>query len=120
MSPNAPLSIGEMNALRRVGSGLAKFLPSAHRMRLASLGLIAVISSGRLVLTQGGKEQLAEREVTRPCRAIAMTSPEKPVLKHRWSILILTVVGAMAIIATISEQSSKDRLQASALAASER
>jgi hypothetical protein len=32
-------------------------------MRLASLGLIAVTSGGRLVLTQGGKEQLAEREV---------------------------------------------------------
>ena len=59
-----PLSLGEINALRRVGSGLAKFLPSAHRMRLASLGLITVTGSGRLVLTQGGKEQLAEREVS--------------------------------------------------------
>ena len=64
MSPDAPLSIGEINALRRVGSGLAKFLPSAHRMRLGSLGLITVTSSGRLVLTQGGKQQLAEQEVT--------------------------------------------------------
>jgi hypothetical protein len=63
MSPDAPLSIGEINALRRVGSGLAKFLPSAHRMRLASLGLITVTGGGRLVLTQDGKEQLAEREV---------------------------------------------------------
>jgi hypothetical protein len=62
MSPDAPLSIGEINALRRVGSGLAKFLPSAHRKRLTSLGLISVTSGGRLVLTQGGKEQLAERE----------------------------------------------------------
>jgi hypothetical protein len=62
MSPDAPLSIGEINALRRVGSGLAKFLPSAHRMRLASLGLITVTGGGRLVLTQDGKEQLAERE----------------------------------------------------------
>ena len=59
-----PLSLGEINALRRVGSGLAKFLPSAHRMRLASLGLITFTGSGRLVLTQGGKEQLAEQEVT--------------------------------------------------------
>ena len=58
-----PLSLGEINALRRVGSGLAKFLPSAHRMRLASLGLITVTGGGRLVLTQGGKERLAEREV---------------------------------------------------------
>jgi hypothetical protein len=63
MSLHAPLNVGEINALRRVGSGLAKFLPSAHRMRLASLGLITVTSGGRLVLTQGGKEQLAEREV---------------------------------------------------------
>ena len=63
MSPDAPLSVGEINALRRVGSGLAKFLPSAHRMRLVSLGLITVTGGGRLVLTQDGKEQLAEREV---------------------------------------------------------
>jgi hypothetical protein len=63
MSPHPPLSVGEINALRRVGSGLAKFLPSVHRMRLASLGLITVIADGRLVLTQGGKDQLAEREV---------------------------------------------------------
>jgi hypothetical protein len=63
MSAHAPLSVGEINALRRVGSGLAKFLPSAHRMRLASLGLITVTGGGRLVLTQGGKQQLAEREV---------------------------------------------------------
>ena len=62
MSSDAPLSVGEINALRRVGSGLAKFLPSAHRMRLASLGLITVTGGGRLVLTQDGKEQLAERE----------------------------------------------------------
>ena len=48
-----------------------------------------------------------------------MTLPEKPP-KNRWSVLILMIVGAMAIIATISEQTSKDRLQASALAASDR
>lgn len=63
MSVDTSLSAGEINALRRVGSGLAKFLPSAHRMRLASLGLITVTGGGRLVLTQGGKEQLARREV---------------------------------------------------------
>ena len=63
MSARAPLSIGEINALRRVGSGLANFLPSAHRMRLASLGLITVTGRGRLVLTQGGKEELAGWEV---------------------------------------------------------
>jgi hypothetical protein len=32
-----------------------------------------------------------------------MTSPEKPP-KNRWSVLILIIIGAMAIIATISEQ----------------
>ena len=63
MSPDAPLSVGEINALRRVGSGLAKFLPSSHRMRLAALGLITVSGRGRLVLTQGGKDQIAKREV---------------------------------------------------------
>ena len=63
MSPDPPLSVGEINALRRVGSGLAKFLPSAHRIRLASLGLITVTGGGRLVLTQDGKEQLAGWEV---------------------------------------------------------
>jgi hypothetical protein len=61
------LSPGEVNSLRRVRSGLAKFLPSAHRMRLISLGLITVTGGGRLVLTQGGKEQLAEREVPAHC-----------------------------------------------------
>jgi hypothetical protein len=63
VSLGAPLSAGEINSLRRVRSGLANFLPSAHRVRLSTLGLIAVNGGGRLVLTQGGKEQLAEREV---------------------------------------------------------
>jgi len=63
MSLDALLSAGGINALRRAQSGLANFLPSDHRMRLASLGLITVNGSGRLVVTQGGKEQLAEREV---------------------------------------------------------
>ena len=64
MSLDTPLSEGEMNALRRVSSGLAKFLPSTYRMRLASLGLITLTGSGRLVLTQGGKQQLAKLEGT--------------------------------------------------------
>ena len=67
MSLDTPLSTGEINSLRRVGSGLAKFLPNADRMRLTSLGLITVPAGGRLVLTQGGKEQLAEREVRAKC-----------------------------------------------------
>jgi hypothetical protein len=61
-STHAPLSAGEINALHRVGSGLAKFLPSDHRIRLVFLGLITVTCGGRLVLPQGGKEQLAELE----------------------------------------------------------
>jgi hypothetical protein len=48
-----------------------------------------------------------------------MTLTEKPP-KNRWSVLILMIVGAMAIIATISEQSSKARQQGSAFAASDR
>jgi hypothetical protein len=47
-----------------------------------------------------------------------MTLPEKPP-KNRWSVVILMIVGAMAIIATISEQSSKTHPQ-EALAASDR
>ena len=56
----AALSTAEVNSLRRVASGLAKFLPRAHREGLASLGLIAVNGGGRLVLTQEGKQRLAE------------------------------------------------------------
>jgi len=48
-----------------------------------------------------------------------MTLPEKPP-KNRWSVLILMIVGAIAIIASISEQASKARLQGSALAVSDR
>jgi hypothetical protein len=44
---------------------------------------------------------------------------EKPP-KKRWSVFILMIVGALAIIATISEQTSKTRSQGDALAASER
>jgi hypothetical protein len=48
-----------------------------------------------------------------------MTLPEKPP-KNRWLVLILMIVGAMAIIATISEQTAKTRQQVGALAASDR
>jgi hypothetical protein len=60
MSSDIVLSAAEVNALHRVRSGLANFLPSAHRLRLASLGLITVNGGGRLKLTQSGKERLAE------------------------------------------------------------
>jgi hypothetical protein len=45
-----------------------------------------------------------------------MTLPEKPP-KNRWFLMI---VGAMAIIATNSEQTSEARSQVGALAASDR
>jgi hypothetical protein len=48
-----------------------------------------------------------------------MTPPEKTP-KNRWSVLLLTIVGALAIIAAISEQTSKTRPQLGALAASDR
>ena len=48
-----------------------------------------------------------------------MTLPKKA-RKTRWSVLILMIVGATAIIATISEQTSKTCLQVGALAASDR
>jgi hypothetical protein len=60
MTREVVLSTAEVNALHRVRSGLANFLPSAHRLRLASLGLITVNGGGRLKLTQSGKERLAE------------------------------------------------------------
>jgi hypothetical protein len=48
-----------------------------------------------------------------------MTLPEKPP-KNRWSVLILMIVGAVALIAAISEQTSRARPQGSALAVSDR
>jgi hypothetical protein len=48
-----------------------------------------------------------------------MTPPEKTP-KNRWSVLLIMIVGALAIIATISEQTSKTRPQLGALAASDR
>lgn len=60
MTQDAALSPAEVNALRRVGHGLANFLPRAHRDRLVSLRLVTVNGGGRLVLTQVGKERLAE------------------------------------------------------------
>lgn len=48
-----------------------------------------------------------------------MTLPEKPP-KSGWPVLVLMIVGAMAIIATISEQTSKARPQLGALTTSDR
>ena len=61
-SPSTGLSAAEVNCMRRVANGLARFLPSAHRKRLTSLGLITLNGGGRLVLTQEGKLRLTEKE----------------------------------------------------------
>ena len=47
-SPNAPLSPAELNALRRVASGMAD-----------SMGLIAVTLQGSLMMTDEGRARLA-------------------------------------------------------------
>jgi hypothetical protein len=54
------LSPDDVKALRRVAFGLGRFLPSVQRVRLATLGFVAVKGRGRLVLTQAGKGQLAK------------------------------------------------------------
>lgn len=54
------LSPDDVKALRLVAFGLGRFLPSVQRVRLATLGLVAVKGRGRLVLTQAGKAQLAQ------------------------------------------------------------
>jgi len=66
-SATATLSPSEINALRRVESGLANFLPPTHRDVLISMGLIAQNFSERLVLTETGRQRLrAENEKTSP------------------------------------------------------
>jgi hypothetical protein len=59
---NSSLSHAEVNALRRVANGLANFLPSVHRERLSSIGLVAVNGAGHLVLTQLGNLRLAKED----------------------------------------------------------
>ena len=61
-SSSAALSPAEVNSLRRVASGLANYLPSAHRRLLTAMRLVAVTGGGRLVLTQEGKQRLAQEE----------------------------------------------------------
>jgi hypothetical protein len=63
---SAPLTAGEVNALRRVASGLANFLSSDHQLLLTAMGFVATTGSGHLVLTQEGKERLAEETATQP------------------------------------------------------
>lgn len=56
--PNAALSPAEVNALRRVGSGLAKFLNPSHRDMLIGMGLVAYNAGGNLVLTEPGRQRI--------------------------------------------------------------
>jgi hypothetical protein len=65
-SPNASLSPAEVSSLRRVASGLAKFLSSDARELLMSMGLISVTLRGRLVLTEKGKQRLAKETARQP------------------------------------------------------
>jgi hypothetical protein len=68
-SSSAALNAAEVNSLRRVDSGLANFLSSNHRLLLTAMGLVATTGSGHLVLTQEGKERLAEETAKHPSRA---------------------------------------------------
>jgi hypothetical protein len=67
-NPNALLSSAEVSVLRRVASGLAKFLSSDVRELLMSMGLISLTLGGRLVLTEEGKRRLAEETARNSAR----------------------------------------------------
>ena len=77
-SSSAPLTAAEVNSLRRVDSGLAKFLSSDHRLLLTAMGFVATTGSGHLVLTQVGKERLAEETAKQPPRAPQTNPFERP------------------------------------------
>jgi hypothetical protein len=77
-SPNASLSPAEVSSLRRVASGLAKFLSSDARELLMSMGLISLTLGGRLVLTEEGKQRLTEETARQPARAQTPNPFERP------------------------------------------
>ena len=77
-SSTAALTAAEVNSLRRVASGLVNFLSSNHRLLLTAMGLIATTGSGHLVLTQEGKERLAEETAKQPPRAPQTNPFERP------------------------------------------
>ena len=77
-SSNAALTAAEVNSLRRVASGLANFLSSNHRLLLTAMGLIATTGSGHLVLTQEGRERLAEEAAEQPPSARQTNPFETP------------------------------------------
>ena len=77
-SSSAALTSAEVNSLRRVASGLANFLSSNHRLLLTAMGLIATTGSGHLVLTQEGRERLAEEAAKQPPSARQTNPFETP------------------------------------------
>ncbi|MEA2915238.1 MAG: hypothetical protein QOJ15_7319 [Bradyrhizobium sp.] len=77
-SPKASLSPAEVSSLRRVASGLAKFLSSDARELLMSMGLISLTLGGRLVLTEEGKQRLAAETARQPVRALTPNPFERP------------------------------------------
>src|SRR5580704_4297936 len=77
-SPKASLSPAEISSLRRVASGLAKFLSSVARELLMSMRLISLTLAGRLVLTEEGKQRLAEETARQPARAQTPNPFEHP------------------------------------------
>jgi hypothetical protein len=76
-NPRAALSPGEVNALRRVASGLANFLAPNHRHLLISMGLITLTLGGHLVLTEEGRQRLANVALGDRPSARPTTPPKK-------------------------------------------
>jgi hypothetical protein len=68
-SPHAALSPAEINALRRIANGLANFLSADHLDVPTSMGLVSSTLAGHLVLTEAGKQRLAEANSAEPVRA---------------------------------------------------
>jgi hypothetical protein len=77
-SPNVSLSAAEVSSLRRVASGLAKFLSSDVRELLMSMGLISLSLGGRLVLTEEGKRRLTQETARPPARAQTLNPFDVP------------------------------------------
>ena len=67
----------------------------------------------------GSQSHARQQQAVGQQQALAMILPQKS-RKNRWAVSIATILAAMAIIATISEQTSKGRLQGSAVAAADR
>jgi hypothetical protein len=61
-SPRGPLSPVELTALRRVANGLAGSVLPNHRDLLILMGLAGLAPNGDVVLTEAGKQRLAEEQ----------------------------------------------------------